>query len=73
MSSRCFRSFPSHFNEDTLFTGSAKGMKFKNDFKEKFKNISRIMDCVGCDKCRLWGKLQVNISTNKRSMHIYRK
>ena len=24
----------------------------------KFKNITRIMDCVGCDKCRLWGKLQ---------------
>ncbi|XP_032300991.1 ERO1-like protein alpha [Coturnix japonica] len=23
-----------------------------------FKNISKIMDCVGCFKCRLWGKLQ---------------
>lgn len=55
-----FRSFPSHFDEGTLFTGSPQGMKFKNDFKEKFKNISRIMDCVGCDKCRLWGKLQVS-------------
>jgi hypothetical protein len=21
--------------------------------------ISAIMDCVGCEKCRLWGKLQV--------------
>lgn len=21
-------------------------------------NISRIMDCVGCERCRLWGKLQ---------------
>ena len=20
------------------------------------------MDCVGCDKCKLWGKLQVNHS-----------
>lgn len=26
-----------------------------------FRNISQIMDCVGCDKCRLWGKLQVNL------------
>jgi ERO1-like protein alpha len=21
--------------------------------------LSAIMDCVGCEKCRLWGKLQV--------------
>ena len=26
----------------------------------RFKNITRIMDCVGCSKCRLWGKLQVH-------------
>ncbi|KAF2986899.1 hypothetical protein EK904_003795, partial [Melospiza melodia maxima] len=26
--------------------------------KLHFKNISKIMDCVGCFKCRLWGKLQ---------------
>ena len=31
----------------------------KSEFKEHFRNVSRIMDCVGCDKCRLWGKLQV--------------
>lgn len=23
-----------------------------------FQNITRIMDCVGCEKCKLWGKLQ---------------
>lgn len=23
-----------------------------------FRNVTRIMDCVGCDKCRLWGKVQ---------------
>ena len=28
-------------------------------FREKFLNISRLMDCVTCEKCRLWGKLQV--------------
>ena len=22
-------------------------------------NCSALMDCVGCEKCRLWGKLQV--------------
>lgn len=30
----------------------------KEEFKDHFRNVSRIMDCVGCDKCRLWGKVQ---------------
>lgn len=49
-------SFPTHFDEHMLFKGAS--FKLKNEFREKFRNISRIMDCVGCDKCRLWGKLQ---------------
>lgn len=24
-----------------------------------FHNITRIMDCVGCEKCKMWAKLQV--------------
>jgi len=48
--------FPSHFNESVMFNGDSG--KLKREFREKFMNISRIMDCVGCDKCRLWGKLQ---------------
>jgi ERO1-like protein alpha len=28
-------------------------------FRTKFLNISRIMDCVGCEKCRVHGKLQI--------------
>lgn len=28
------------------------------EFRNGFRNISMIMDCVGCEKCRLWGKLQ---------------
>ena len=31
----------------------------QKEFQSHFKNVSRIMDCVGCDKCKLWGKLQV--------------
>ncbi|XP_055373350.1 ero1-like protein [Condylostylus longicornis] len=50
--------FPSHFNENKLFSSGIESMKLKSEFKEKFRNISRIMDCVGCDKCKLWGKLQ---------------
>ncbi|XP_059613508.1 ero1-like protein [Phlebotomus argentipes] len=52
-------NFPSHFNESTMFSGGVGSVKLKQEFREKFRNISKIMDCVGCDKCRLWGKLQV--------------
>ncbi|XP_057199121.1 ERO1-like protein alpha [Triplophysa rosa] len=53
------KSFPLHFDETTLFAGNKKeALKLKEDFKRTFKNISRIMDCVECFKCRLWGKLQ---------------
>ena len=24
-----------------------------------FHNITRIMDCVGCEKCKMWAKLQL--------------
>jgi hypothetical protein len=34
----------------------------KAEFREHFKNITRVMDCVSCDKCKLWGKLQVSLS-----------
>lgn len=32
--------------------------QMKAAMRDKFRNISRIMDCVTCEKCRLWGKLQ---------------
>ncbi|ELU03769.1 hypothetical protein CAPTEDRAFT_101821 [Capitella teleta] len=51
------KNFPHHFDETKLFQGDFQ--KLKEDFKVHFRNISRIMDCVGCDKCRLWGKLQI--------------
>jgi hypothetical protein len=31
----------------------------KEQFKTHFRNVSQIMDCIGCDKCRLWGKVQI--------------
>lgn len=42
-----------------MFTGGAQAAKLKEEFSLHFRNISAIMDCVGCDKCKLWGKLQV--------------
>lgn len=46
------------FDEGDFFTGPDAPV-LKEQFKTHFRNVSRIMDCVGCDKCRLWGKLQV--------------
>jgi len=36
--------------------------EFRNaEFAEHFHNISTtIMDCVACDKCKLWGKVQIH-------------
>ncbi|XP_061843963.2 ERO1-like protein beta isoform X1 [Nerophis lumbriciformis] len=53
------KTFPMHFDEKSMFAGHQKEAKsLKEEFRLHFKNISRIMDCVGCSKCRLWGKLQ---------------
>ncbi|CAH0385010.1 unnamed protein product [Bemisia tabaci] len=56
---RVVKTFPEHFNESAMFQGGDSAKKLKADFKSHFRNISRIMDCVGCDKCKLWGKLQI--------------
>ncbi|XP_077461841.1 ERO1-like protein beta isoform X2 [Stigmatopora argus] len=53
------KMFPMHFDEKSMFAGREKeAQSLKEEFRLHFKNISRIMDCVGCSKCRLWGKLQ---------------
>lgn len=53
------KSFPDHFDETSMFTGGRQAEELKIEFRRHFRNISRLMDCVGCDKCKLWGKLQV--------------
>jgi ERO1-like protein beta len=50
-------SGPEIFDETVMFQDPSV-IGLKEDFRNRFKNVSRIMDCVGCDKCRLWGKLQ---------------
>lgn len=51
-------SQPAIFDETTMFHDPIAGADLKEDFRNRFRNVSRLMDCVGCDKCRLWGKLQ---------------
>jgi ERO1-like protein beta len=48
---------PQIFDESLMFV-NGEGPSLKEDFRNRFRNVSRIMDCVGCDKCRLWGKIQ---------------
>lgn len=46
-------------NEELIFnTSLIIEPHLKDEFRSKFRNISSIMDCVGCDRCRMWGKLQ---------------
>lgn len=61
---RTIDGFPSHFNESALFNNK-DGPKLKADFHARFTNITKIMDCVGCQKCRLWGTIQVCSMHNK--------
>ncbi|GFZ05159.1 endoplasmic reticulum oxidoreductins 1 [Actinidia rufa] len=49
---------PLPFDEAKLWQGQS-GPELKQQIQKQFKNISALMDCVGCEKCRLWGKLQV--------------
>lgn len=45
------------FNEDIMFKGEVDH-SLKDDFRRRFKNVTKIMDCVHCDRCKLWGKVQ---------------
>ncbi|XP_010537663.1 PREDICTED: endoplasmic reticulum oxidoreductin-1 [Tarenaya hassleriana] len=49
---------PVPFDEAKLWQGQS-GPELKQQIQKQFRNISALMDCVGCEKCRLWGKLQV--------------
>lgn len=44
------------FDESDMFLEKTKHRL--PEFRAAFRNISTIMNCVGCEKCRLWGKLQ---------------
>ncbi|KAK3819749.1 MAG: endoplasmic reticulum Oxidoreductin 1-domain-containing protein [Benniella sp.] len=53
---------PPTFDEKLLFLEDqgplSQGNALKHQFRDHFRNVTRIMDCVGCEKCRLWGKIQ---------------
>lgn len=51
----------SSFNESSLFAEKDNEMQKQlfSQIQNKFYNISRIFDCISCDKCRLNGKVQI--------------
>jgi len=54
--------WPLTFDEENVFEGNSSKTRAQREteFRDQFFNISRLMDCVGCERCRLWGKLQLN-------------
>jgi len=46
------------FDETQLFQGGEE-LALREALRGHFRNMSAVMDCVGCEKCRLWGKVQV--------------
>ena len=46
------------FDEGRLWKG-ADAPALKHQLQQHFQNITQVMDCVGCEKCKLWGKLQI--------------
>lgn len=51
------KACPVPFDEGRLWKGD-QGPELRTQLQSSFQNITKIMDCVGCEKCRLWGKLQ---------------
>ncbi len=49
------------FREQYFFQIESKSEReeFMKEIRTKFNNISRVLDCVGCEKCRLNGKVQI--------------
>lgn len=52
------RSCPIPFDEGRLWKGEGAA-ELRAELQGAFRNITRIMDCVGCEKCKMWGKLQL--------------
>lgn len=52
------RACPIPFDEGRLWKGD-HSEQLKSQLQATFHNITRIMDCVGCEKCKMWAKLQL--------------
>lgn len=51
-------SCSSTFDESMMFQADEQ-MHLREEFRSKFRNISRIIDCVTCETCKIHAKLQL--------------
>ena len=51
------RSQQPFFEEGLLFADADDGLRAQ--FRDNMRAVTRAINCVGCERCRLWGKLQV--------------
>ena len=49
---------PIPFDEGRLWKDEGADA-LREELQVAFRNITRIMDCVGCEKCKMWAKLQL--------------
>ena len=47
------------FDETLMFSDDSAGHALKKNFKGVFHNVSKIVDCVQCQQCRLHAKLSL--------------
>lgn len=45
-------------NFDRILFASNSKPHIVDEMRKRFRNITTIMDCVSCERCRLWGKVQ---------------
>jgi len=45
------------FDENCMFQGP-NGDRLLSEFQNHFRNVTSIISCTTCERCRLWGKLQ---------------
>ncbi|KAF5098872.1 hypothetical protein D0Z00_001858 [Geotrichum galactomycetum] len=46
------------FDEKRMFQ-TFESQLLKRELRKRFYKISQLVDCVGCDRCRLWAKVQI--------------
>ena len=46
---------PKHFDSKLFLISPDQA----DHLKATFRNMAKLMDCVSCERCRLWGKVQI--------------
>jgi len=49
---------PHTFDESTLLAQPDFARTKRTELQKRFQHLQKIMQCVGCDRCKLWGTLQ---------------